>query len=113
MIIMPMVLVPIEIKPDEYSGGSVPPISPNNWSTEDDSMNNNYTTHDELKLLEQKLNNKIEVSNEKNSGKINVLSAKVDFLSDKIDGISSKINWVLTLIIGSMLVPVFIKLFVK
>lgn len=114
MIAMPMVLVPVEIKPDEYNGGSVPPVSPNNWSVGDDSMNNNnYATHDELKLSEQKLNSKIEVSNEKASGKINVLDVKVDSLGDKVNGINSKLNWVITLIIGSMLVPIFIKLFVK
>lgn len=37
----------------------------------------------------------------------------IDSLGDKIDGINSKLNWVITLIIGSMLVPIFIKLFVK
>jgi len=113
MIAMTMVLVPVEIKPDEYNGGSVPPVSPNNWSVEDNSMNKNYVTHNELKLSEQKLNSNIEVSNEKTNGKINVLNVKIDSLGDKINGINSKLNWVITLIIGSMLVPIFIKLFVK
>lgn len=114
MVTMPVVLVPVEMKLDEYNNGNVPPNPPKGFVIGGGSMNNNdYVTRSELKLTEQKLNDKVELSQEKLSGKIDVLNAKLDSFNDNITGLSSKVNWVFALIIGSILVPIFIKLFIK
>lgn len=57
----------------------------------------------DLELVEQRLTNKIDVSETKLSGKIDTVEAKI----------SGRMDWLIALVIGSILVPVFIKLFFK
>lgn len=78
----------------------------------------------DLKMLDQKLTNKIDVSETKLSGKIDtveakmsgrmdVLDTKLSSLDDKIATQTKRMDWLIALVIGSILVPIFIKLFVK
>lgn len=78
----------------------------------------------DLEILQQKLTNRIDVSETKLSGKIdtaevklsgrmNVLDTKLSSLDDKIATQTKRMDWLIALVIGSILVPVFIKLFVK
>lgn len=78
----------------------------------------------DLKILEQKLTNKTDVSEAKLSGKIdtveaklsgrmNVLDTKLNSLDDKIATQTKRMDWLIALVIGSILVPIFIKLFFK
>lgn len=86
-------------------GGKVPPTSNKN--------NNGFADHRDLDLLETKLTSRIESSEERLYGEIKVINSKLDFLKDKVETTNSKLSWITTLIVGSMLVPIFIKLFIK
>lgn len=91
------------------------------------SMNNDYNNsfdRKDLELVEQRLTNKIDVSEAKLSGKIdtveaklsgrmNVLDTKLNSLDDKIATQTKRMDWLIALVIGSILVPIFIKLFFK
>lgn len=94
---------------------------------EDSVMSNDENKsidHKDLELVEQRLTNKIDVSETKLSGKIDtveakmsgrmdVLDTKLSSLDDKIATQTKRMDWLIALVIGSILVPVFIKLFVK
>lgn len=85
--------------------------------------NKNIDSKD-LKMLEQNLTSKIDVSEARLSGKIDTIEAKLtgrmDVVDTKLSSLDSKIatqtkrmDWLIALVIGSILVPVFIKLFIK
>ena len=89
-----------------------------------DDMGGIEKMENDLKILDQKLTNKIDVSEAKLSGKIDtveakmsgrmeVLDTKLNSLDDKIATQTKRMDWLIALVIGSILVPVFIKLFVK
>ena len=78
----------------------------------------------DLKILEQKFTAKVDVSEAKLSGEIDTVEAKLSgkmealdtklgSLDDKIATQTKRMDWLIALVIGSILVPVFIKLFVK
>lgn len=81
-------------------------------------------TFKDLKIVEERLNSKIDISNAKLSGKIDTseakLSGKIDVTNAKLDSLNGKLadqatrlNWLMGLVIGSILVPIAIKLIFK
>lgn len=102
----------------------VPPLlSMKNGGGTNMNDNDNVTFKD-LKIAEERLNSKIDVSNTKLSGKIDTseakLSGKIDVTNAKLDSLNGKLadqatrlNWLMGLVIGSILVPIAIKLIFK
>lgn len=91
---------------------------------ETDMNDDENVTFKDLKIVEGKLNSKIDVSNAKLSGKIDtseaklsgkidVTNAKLDSLNDKLADQATRLNWLMGLVIGSILVPIAIKLIFK
>ena len=67
----------------------------------------------EIDTVEAKLSGKIDTVEAKMSGKMEALDTKLGSLDDKIATQTKRMDWLIALVIGSILVPVFIKLFVK
>lgn len=86
----------IEITPED--SGMLPPLPPINNKGDDMKMNKDNVTFKDLKLTEEKLNSKIEVSEAKIVGKIETLSTK-------IDSQNKLLYWIMGIISAGIIVP--------
>ncbi len=95
--------------------GELPPFPPINGEGDDMSMDNGKVTPKDLKITEEKLNSKIDVTVAELSGKIDTsearLAGKINTLTTKIDT-QSKLLWWIMGIISAGIVGILIKLFV-
>jgi hypothetical protein len=86
----------IEITPDDK--GNFPPLPPLGNNGDDMDMGEDKVTSKDLKLIEEKLNSKIQFSEVKILGKI-------DNLETKIDSQSKILWWLMSIVSAGIVVP--------
>lgn len=64
-----------------------------------DMGNGNYVTHKELELTKEAIEKSVKI-----------VETKVDHANENISRIDKKINWIITLVVGSIIVPIVLEL---
>lgn len=86
-----------------YNDGSFPPLPPLGRNGDNENMKDDKVTFKDLQLVETKLNAKVEASEMKITGKI-------DVLTEKINNQNKLLWWIMSIISAGIIVPLIAML---